>query len=236
MPSRAVLFNAVRQRFAAGQGFALATLNLDHIVKMRRSGAFTDAYLAQDFVVADGRPIVWLSRLAGRRVAFLPGSDLVVPLCGLAADCGVPIALIGSTQEVLDKAARALAQRVPGLEIALLHAPSGVFDPDGSEAARILDDIQSSGARLCFLALGAPKQESFAARGRRVTPGVGFASIGAGLDFMSGHQVRAPRWLRALALEWLWRAVRDPGRMVPRYAMCFAILPGLVVSALRLRF
>jgi UDP-N-acetyl-D-mannosaminuronic acid transferase (WecB/TagA/CpsF family) len=55
------------------------------------------------------------------------------------------------------------------------------------------------------------------------------------LDFLSGHQVRAPRIMRALALEWLWRALQNPVRMVPRYAKCFAMLPGLMMQALRQR-
>jgi len=95
--------------------------------------------------------------------------------------------------------------------------------------------LAESGARLCFIALGAPKQEIFAARGRTQVPDVGFASIGAGLDFLSGHQVRAPRIMRLLAMEWFWRALQSPARMVPRYAKCFAILPGLTIQALRQR-
>ena len=63
----------------------------------------------------------------------------------------------------------------------------------------------------------------------------GFANFGAGLDFLAGNQTRAPRWMRALALEWLWRAMTNPRRMLPRYAACFAILPGQIVAALKLR-
>ncbi len=85
-----------------GEGFALATLNLDHLVKLRASGAFRRAYGAQDLVVADGNPIVWLSRLAGRKVELVPGgSDMVLPLAEVAADEGVRVALVGSTEESL---------------------------------------------------------------------------------------------------------------------------------------
>ncbi|TYB89843.1 WecB/TagA/CpsF family glycosyltransferase [Oceaniovalibus sp. ACAM 378] len=235
MPTRAGLMQTIRQRFVSGRGFALATINLDHIVKMRASTAFTDAYCSQDLVVADGRPIVWLSRLAGQPVELMPGSDMIVPLCELAVETGVSVAMIGSKQEALDLATRALMARVPGLNMVMRHAPSGVFDPSGAEAAAILADLDASGAQLCFLALGAPKQEQLAARGRREVPRVGFVSIGAGLDFLSGHQVRAPRWMRAVALEWLWRTIQEPRRMVPRYAASAAILPGQVLAALRLR-
>jgi len=236
MPTRDVLLDTIRARFARGDGFALATLNLDHIVKMRASGDFTDAYCRHDLVVADGNPVVALSWLAGQPVELIPGSELVLPLCALAVEEGVSVALVGSTHEVLERAATVLRGLVPGLEVAMRHAPSGVFDPAGAEAAGILADLNDSGARLCFLALGAPKQELFAARGRREAPQIGFASVGAGLDFLAGRQVRAPRWVRAIAMEWLWRAVQSPGRMLPRYAACFAVLPGQVVAALRKRF
>jgi len=236
MSTRAALFDAIRTRFRAGQGFALATLNLDHIVKLRRSGAFIDAYCSHDMVVADGNPIVWLSRLAGDPVELIPGSELVVPLCALAAQEGVAVALVGSTHDTLVRTSSALRARVPGVQVALCHAPSGVFDPGGVEAAGILADLNASSARLCFLALGAPKQELFAARGRREAPQIGFASIGAGLDFIVGRQMRAPRWVRAIAMEWLWRTLQSPRRMLPRYAACFAVLPGQVVAALRKRF
>ena len=58
---------------------------------------------------------------------------------------------------------------------------------------------------MALLALGAPRQEIFAARCRELLPDIGFVSVGAGLDFIAGHQRRAPIWLQRLALEWLWR-------------------------------
>ncbi len=234
-PTRSALMDAVRASLAARRGFALATLNLDHLVQLRTDATFAAAYAAQDIVVADGRPVVWLSRLAKQPVELLPGSDLVLPLCTIAAAEGRTIAMVGSTETALGDAAAHLTSAVPGLTVAYAHAPAMGFDPDGAAAADILRDLEASGAGLCFLALGAPKQERLAARGRKLAPSVGFASIGAGLDFLSGHQRRAPSAVRALALEWLWRALSSPRRMVPRYRRCFAILPGLTAQALRQR-
>ena len=233
--TRAALFQALRSRCAKGEGFALATLNLDHLTKLPRDTAFAAAYDAQDLIVADGRPVVWLSRLAKQPVELIPGSDLIVPLCELAAELSLPIAFFGSDEDALQRAAEALRTRAPGLEICHIAAPPMGFDPRGTAADAALRDITTSGARLCFLALGAPKQEILAARGREIAPGVGFASVGAGLDFLAGRQRRAPKWMRLLALEWLWRALQNPTRMVPRYARCFAILPGLAVDAWRAR-
>ncbi len=235
MPTRASLFQAVRNKFAQGDGFALATLNLDHLTKLPHEPAFADAYHAQDLVVADGRPVVWLSQLAKQPLELMPGSDLVIPLSELAAEMQIPVALMGSSDEALAGAKAALEKRVPGINISLTHAPAYGFDPSGADAANICEMLNESSARLCFIALGAPKQELFAAFARERSPAVGFASIGAGLDFLSGHQVRAPKIMRALALEWLWRALQSPRRMFPRYAKCFAILPKLTVDAWRQR-
>lgn len=118
--------------------------------------------------------------------------------------------------------------------MALIAPPMG-FDPDGPAALDLLHEVADSDARLCFLALGAPRQERLAARGRHAAPGVGFASVGAGLDFLGGNQARAPKWVRRMAMEWAWRMVSAPRRLAPRYARCAAILPSEVVAAVKQR-
>ncbi|MEO5615963.1 MAG: WecB/TagA/CpsF family glycosyltransferase [Cypionkella sp.] len=235
IPDRTALLAAVGQRFAVQDGFALATINLDHLVKLRASPAFRAIYAAQDFVVADGNPIVWLSHLARRPVELVPGSDMVMPLVQLAVQSGRRVALIGTTEAALAAAATALESQIPNLKIALTIAPPMGFDPQGPEARAILARLASANIGFCVIALPAGKQEALAALGRSLAPHTGFASFGAGLDFLAGSQTRAPRWMRALAMEWLWRALADPRRMLPRYAACFAILPGQIIAALKLR-
>lgn len=230
-PDRADLLADVAARMAAGQGYTLATLNLDHCVKLGRDPAFRAAYQAHSHVVADGNPIVWLSRMAGRPVALIPGSELITPLADLAAKADVPVALFGSTPDTLDKAATALEAAHPGLRVVARISPPFGFDVAGAEADALIADLGASGARLCFLALGAPKQERLAIRAAAALPACGFVSIGAGLDFIAGSQQRAPRLIRRLSLEWLWRLLGNPARLARRYGACFAILPGLTVAA-----
>ena len=235
MTDSAILMAEVRSRLARRRGFALATINLDHLVKLRRDPAFRDIYAAQDLVCADGNPIVWLSRLAGQRVWLVPGSDMILPLAHQAVRESVPVALVGSTDDALDAAAKYMKDRIPGLQIAACIAPPMGFDPMGDAAARILDDLAASGAGLVFVALGAPKQEMFAAHGRMRTPELGFASIGAGLDFFAGRQVRAPHWVQRIAMEWAWRLFQNPRRLAKRYLDCALILPSEALKALRQR-
>ncbi|WP_297770790.1 WecB/TagA/CpsF family glycosyltransferase [uncultured Roseovarius sp.] len=222
---QAALLSVLRHRLSQRTGFALATINLDHLVKLASDPQFLDAYAQHDLVVADGNPIVWLSRLARRPVGLVPGSDMIVPMARLAAEANVSVALVGSTETALKAAEDGLSNSVPGLRIAARIAPPMGFDPLGEPGDIVIDQLKATDAGLCLLALGAPKQEIFAARAHARLPHMGFASIGAGLDFIAGQQRRAPLWIRRLALEWLWRALSSPRRMVPRYAQCAMILP-----------
>ncbi|WGV15939.1 WecB/TagA/CpsF family glycosyltransferase [Fuscovulum ytuae] len=229
--SRATLLDEMEARLRAHNGFAVATLNLDHIVKLGRDPAFRTAYAQQTHVVADGNPIVWLCRLAGRRVDLVPGSDLIGPVMAVAARLGVPVGFIGSTSTVLDLASARLEAAHPGLRVVAKIAPPMGFDPEGADAEAVLTQMAGSGVRLVLLALGAPKQERLAALGRVRLPELGFLSIGAGLDFLAGAQKRAPVWVRMVAMEWFWRMMSDPARLAGRYAACAGTLPKLVRAA-----
>ena len=234
-PDSTSLLSEVATRLAGGTGFALATINLDHLEKLGRDPAFRAAYGCLDMVVADGNPIVWLSQLAKRPVTLVPGSDLVLPLVEAATHAARPVAIVGTTQAALAAARQRIAADVPGVRFGPCLSPPLGFDPEGAEARAMLAEVAAMGPGLCLLSLSAPKQELLAALGRVLAPQVGFAGVGAGIDFLAGHQTRAPGWVRTLALEWLWRALSQPRRLIPRYAACAAILPGQVVQAWRLR-
>ena len=234
VPDQDRLLSDLADHFRDKRGFSVATINLDHAVKLRRDPQFRQAYAAQTHVTADGHPIVWLSRLAGQTdIALVPGSEVVEPVAQLAATHDVPVALVGSTEASLARAKAVLEAKYPGLRIVMTYAPAMGFEADGAEAGQIIEDLRASGARLVYLALGAPRQERFAARAQAELPETGFLSIGAGLDFISGLQARAPGWVQAIAGEWLWRLVQNPKRLAPRYAACLAILPSLFLKAVR---
>ncbi len=236
VPDKAALLADLGQRFEARQGFSVATINLDHVVKLKRDPAFRAAYAAHSHITADGNPIVWFSHLAGQKdVALVPGSEVIDPVARLAAEKAVPVAFFGATDASLEAAADAMRAQVPGINIVLTLSPPMGFDPRGAMADEAIETIKESGARMVFLALGAPKQEVFAARAQDRLPETGFLSIGAGLDFISGAQTRAPTWVRAMAAEWLWRMLLSPRRLAARYGACILALPGLTMRALAAR-
>ncbi len=201
-----------------GKGFTVFTLNLDHLVKLRVDKAFRAAYLRAKYVTADGWPIVWLARNKGAVLERTTGADLVNPLCEQAAKRGISVYFFGSNMSALQAAASDLTARYPALQIVGMDAPDYGFDPASRAADEAIERIALSGAGLCFLALGAPKQELFADRAFDQCPYVGYLCIGAALDFLAGHQQRAPRWMQKTGTEWLYRLATNPRRLTGRYA------------------
>jgi N-acetylglucosaminyldiphosphoundecaprenol N-acetyl-beta-D-mannosaminyltransferase len=215
-----------------GDNFSVCTLNLDHVVQLQRRSDFRAAYRRARFVTADGFPIVVLGRLLGTRVKRTTGADLVEPICQEARKKGLPIFMLGSNDRTLAITARRLSERFQGLEVAGTYAPGPNFDPYSSEADFAIDSIRASGAKLCFVALGAPRQELFAARALDELNGTGLLCIGAALDFIAGTQARAPSITQKIGLEWAWRMLREPRRLAPRYARCVAAVPRLVARTI----
>jgi exopolysaccharide biosynthesis WecB/TagA/CpsF family protein len=219
----ATLDDAVRQtmsRVRAGRGFTLFTLNLDHLVKRREDASFRAAYARADIVTADGQPVVGLARRDGAELERTTGADLVLPLCAAAEAERVPVFLFGSSEESLDLARARLTARFPRLDVRGCESPPMGFDPRSEAALQAGRRIAASGARLCFVALGAPKQEIFADRMAHAAGGVGYVCIGAALDFISGGQTRAPVLFQRTGLEWAYRLLFNPARMWRRYARC----------------
>src|ERR1700687_222237 len=215
-----------------GDNFSVCTLNLDHVVQLQQRSDFRAAYRRARFVTADGFPIVVLSRLLGTRITRTTGADLVEPVCQEAQKRGLPIFMLGSNDRTLSITAKRLSERFRGLEVAGYYAPGAHFDPYSSEADFAIDRIRASGAKLCFVALGAPRQELFAARCLDQLNGTGLLCIGAALDFIAGTQTRAPSLTQKVGLEWVWRMWREPRRLGPRYARCIAVVPRLVARTI----
>ena len=210
----------------------LCTLNLDHCTKLRSDSRFRTAYRHARFVTADGFPIMLLGRMRGVSLERTAGSDLIWPLCNEALRRHLPIVFFGASIPVLRKAQLQIMKRLPGIEIVGIQAPPPMFDPESDEADEAIEFILRSGARLCFLAIGAPRQEVFALRCLDRVPGTTFVCIGAGLDFIAGTQARAPRFFQDHGLEWLWRLMSNPRRLGMRYLRCAGAVPRLAAEAI----
>ncbi len=218
---------------ARGDSFSLVTLNVDHLVKLRESEGFREAYRAARYITADGAPVARIARRSDPRVQRVTGADLFVPLARAAAEADVPVFLFGSSDAVLEATSKRLSEITgPRLHIAGTLSPSYGFDHAGPEADAALETIRQSGAGLIFVLLGAPKQELFAARAVALNMPGAFACFGAAGDFVAGAQDRAPKWVQDAGFEAVWRFLQQPRRLGMRYLRCAVLLARIELSAL----
>ncbi len=196
----------------------MATANLDFVMQAWSDPELQRILLEASLVIADGMPIVWMSKLFGPPLRErVTGSDLVPLLAGMCRDEGFSVFFLGGAPGVAEKASAELVRRYPGLKIAGCYSPP-LADIVNMDHAAILAQLEATRPDLLLVAFGAPKQEKWAnmhVRQWKVPLAVG---VGGTLDFLAGAQTRAPRFVQKSGFEWLWRMFTNPKRLFRRYA------------------
>ncbi|MBB6479246.1 WecB/TagA/CpsF family glycosyltransferase [Spirochaeta isovalerica] len=200
------------------QGGYVVTPNVDHIVIAEKNKSLVEAYANAFLSLADGKPIIWMSHIAGYPLLEkVSGSDLIKPLLQRAAEESLRVYFLGSAPGVGKTAAEILCNEILHLKVVGVDSPPMGFnsDPELEKIAR--EKMLKSTPDLVLFALGAPKQELLMYRWQKNDETIVMIGIGAGLDFISGKVKRAPSWMSHSGLEWLYRLSRDPRRLARRY-------------------
>lgn len=202
----------------------LVTANVDFTAQAYEDEDLRKIVFFADRVVCDGMPLVWLSRLFGAPLRErVTGSDMVPKLLALCASLGYPVYFFGSDLETLEEAKGIVETRYPGLRVAGLDSPTigAVIEWDNDV---LCEKMRASGARLLLVCLGCPKQERWICAHHQETGIPLSIGVGASLDFITGKQKRAPRWMQKTGMEWFWRMSGSPTRLVSRYYQDFLFL------------
>jgi len=208
----------------------VVTPNVDHVVLLETNPALREAYADASLVLADGWPLVAVSRLVGKALPErAAGSDLVVELLEAAGKRGgLRVFLLGGDPGVAERAAANIRTRWPKVVVAGTDSPPRGFEEDPSRNEAILAAIRTARADAVFVCLGAPKQELWVHSHRDSIDAPAALCVGAAIDFLAGSRSRAPSWMRAAGLEWLHRLAGEPRRLLPRYAKDAWVFPRLV--------
>lgn len=193
-------------------------VNVDVIVKMEQDAELRQVVNTADLVLADGKPLIWISRLHHLPIREkISGSDLVPKLCERAAEKGYSVFILGGQEGVAEKAGTRLQERLPTLRVCGTYAPPLGFEKDEDELARIDRMIAEAKPDLLIVCLGCPKQEKWTAAHYQKCGATVSVCAGATVDFLAGHVRRAPKWMSDHGLEWLYRFLQEPGRLFKRY-------------------
>lgn len=160
-----------------------------------------------ELVLPDGVGVLMAAKIQGKffkeRVA---GIDFATALISKLSESEGSLFLFGSATGVAEKAAESIKQRFSGINIL------GVNDGYNYDNSELIERINKLSPDFLICCLGSPKQELWMRENKaKLKVGI-MAGLGGSLDVFSGNKKRAPKWLRNLGLEWLYRIIIEPQR------------------------
>lgn len=196
----------------------MVTANVNYLMLEREQPHLREISRHAAVMLADGKPIVWRSKISSNplpeRVA---GSDLIVELAELASKRGYRVFFLGGAESVARTAASELKYRFPDLKIAGCYSPPFRQLTD-EEHEKMLTRIRDAETDILLVAFGQPKGEFWIYDNLQALGVPLSIQLGASFDFLAGTAKRAPVIWQKLGCEWLYRALSDPARLLPRYA------------------
>lgn len=176
---------------------------------------------------ADGIGIFLASKLLYGNGGFkkrINGTDLYYKILQLAEKFGYRVFFFGGDAKSVEVLSRELYKKYPKLII------SGIIMREELLSQSILEMINRSSSHILFLGLGTPHQERWIAKYSRDCNVPIQICVGSGIDFLSGTYQRAPKILRGLGLEWIYRLIKEPSRLWKRYILGIPIFIFLIVK------
>ncbi len=194
----------------------VCVVNVHMLMEAHDSVEFRTLVNNADLAVPDGMPLVWMLRLKGRlNQPRVYGPTLMLYVLESAAHDGIPVGFYGGAPEVLESLIERIQARYENLDIAFSFSPPfRTMSPE--EDTAVIEQVNSSSARILFVGLGCPKQEIWMAEHRGKVNAV-MLGVGAAFDFHSGVKPQAPTWMQKAGLEWLFRLFTEPRRLWKRY-------------------
>lgn len=194
-----------------GKAFVV-TINTEILMIARSDPEYEKVIKSADLALAESVGVVWGGKVLGKPFKDrIPGADLMQKLCERVAKEPITVAFLGGKQNVAEQTAKCLREKYPGLKVAFAIQE---WPLDGKDLA----------SDILFVAFGSPKQEKWIHENLskinvRVAIGVGGA-----FDFVSGGIPRAPKFVRSIGLEWLFRLFIQPWRIKRQSALIHYVL------------
>lgn len=200
----------------------VVTINPEMFHQAEIDEEFAKIVREAEMVIPDGVGVKIALKLKGKDANRIPGIDFAKALLIAASKSNLPVAIIGSKEEVVTQAVENLRKEIDNLNIVYHH--NGYFTDD----EEIYREIKSNHPRIILVALGSPRQEKFIYNAKNILDPALMVGIGGSLDVWSGSVKRAPVIYQKLGLEWLYRTLSQPSR----FKRIFPALPLFLIKVL----
>jgi N-acetylglucosaminyldiphosphoundecaprenol N-acetyl-beta-D-mannosaminyltransferase len=192
---------------------AVLAVNPEKVIKAQDDPVLLNTLRGAGLLIPDGIGVVLAAKLLRLgTMERVPGSELMPALCELAARKGYRVFVFGASREVNEKAVAEIERRYPGIQIA--GRQHGYIKDE--DMAGLVSAINGSQAQILFVALGSPRQELW--MGEHL-PRLEAVRVCQGVGVLAGHVKRAPAFFRRVHLEWLYRLLSQPRRLLRQTAL-----------------
>lgn len=174
-----------------------------------------------DLITPDSEGILWASRQQGQPLSErVSGVEIVERLCERSAGHGQKLYFLGAAPGIADAAKARMEAKYPGAQI--VGTRNGFFTD--MDLPQVLADIRACRPDVLCVAMGIPKQEKWIAKHRETLGVPVLIGVGGTLDVLSDTVKRAPKIMRQLKLEWMWRVLKNPRKigkvmLLPRFVL-----------------
>ncbi len=185
----------------------IVTTNPEIILQAQKDEMLKNTINNSDLSVADGIGVKFaLWRFGKNLKCRFAGIDLMWEILRMANEKKLSVFLVANKKGLSgwQETAETIKKEYPKLRIRGVNIKKRVKDYQ----------LQIANSDVLFCNFGAPWQEKFIANLKKRNVGVKLAvGVGGSFDFISGKIKRAPKWMRFLGLEWLWRLFQQPHRL-----------------------
>lgn len=182
----------------------IVTPNPEIVMMAQQDKQYKDILNNADLAIPDGAGL----KLATDIVCVSPGIDLMEQLIRMAEDQGFTAGFLGGREGVAKKTTKCLLKKYPKLKITFAESGGEV-----DESGKLLKELKLPKCDLLFVAFGPPKQEKWIKQNLNKIPVKVAMGVGGSFDYLSGKIPRAPKWIRNLGFEWLFRLFVQPWRI-----------------------
>lgn len=186
----------------------IVTANPEIVDFASSNKAYRNLINSADYVIADGTGVVKASKLLKTPLQErVPGIELMEECLKIAHTNKQRVFLLGSKNDVVDQARENLVAKYPNITFGHHHGYIDVDDMD------VLEIIKNFNPDYVFVAMGYPKQEQWIDKHREQFKRTVFMGVGGSLEVFGGVKKRAPKIIRSLNLEWVYRLIIDWKRL-----------------------
>lgn len=194
----------------------ITAINPEKIVRSLNDPKLKEILKNSDLLLPDGYGIVIASKILGIGVKErITGIDMFEALLEFGDKENLSIYFLGAKEEVVKAVVERVKKEFKGIKIAGYH--NGFF----SDPNEILEDMKDKKIDILFVAMGSPKQEYFIYDNLKYLNAKVYMGVGGSFDVFSGKIKRAPKLIRKLGLEWLYRFILEPKKRFPRVLLLF---------------